>query len=294
MTETATLVTAGAMSPRRRISRRRRGTLALKYALLVAVLFLMLAPIVWPTLTSFKGPDEPVFGPDATVFPQEWSLNAYIKLFTEIPVLAFIANSLALAALSVVGHVVFATMTGYMLSRQRWRGRTVITAIITAALIFPFESIMLYLYTQVQALGLLDTIVGVWLPGIVGVFNVLVMRTAFSAIPDAIEEAAFMDGAGEFRRFFSIFLPGVKGALVIIVLTSFIGAWDDFLWPLMVLQSTENFTLTLGLSSLSSSFGFDFRVVLAGAVVALVPVVIIFLACQRFFFRGVEEGGVKF
>lgn len=293
MTATATLVAPGRPA-RRPISRHRLGSLVLRYALLSVMLVVMLSPIVWPLLTSFKGPNEQVFGADATVIPQEWSTNAYAQLFTDIPVFTYIGNSLLLAALSVIGHVIFASVTGYMLSRRNWRGRTVITAVITAALIFPFESIMLSLYTEVQALGLLDTIAGVWLPGIVGVFNVLIMRTAFSAIPDSVEEAAFIDGAGEFRRFFSIFIPGARGALVIIVLTSFIGAWDDFLWPLMVLQSNENFTLTLGLASLSSSFGFDFRVVLAGSVVALIPVVVIFLACQRFFFKGVEEGGVKF
>lgn len=263
------------------------------YLVLVVVLVLMLGPLIWPLMASFKGPQENLFG-NASLLPQTWSTHAYVELFSDIPVWTYISNSLLLAAMLIVSQVIFSTMGGYMLSRQRWKGRWAVGIVVISAMIFPFESIMLSLYTQIQNLNLIDTIPGVWLPGIVGVFNVLIMRAAFTAVPQSIEEAAFIDGAGELRRFFHIFLPSAKGALVIVILTSFIGAWDDFLWPLIVLHSNENFTLTLGLASLQSSFGYDERVVLAGATVALIPVVVIFLACQRFFFRGVEEGGVKF
>ncbi|PRB09218.1 carbohydrate ABC transporter permease [Microbacterium sp. MYb62] len=292
-TQTETLVMLGRRS-KPQINTHRARAAALRYVLMVLVLFVSLAPIVWPILTSFKAPGEDIFGANATVLPQDWSLFAYEKLFQDIPVLGYIGNSLTYAGLAITSQLIFATMGGYMLSRPGWRGRWLITVLVLSAMIFPFESIMLSLYTQVQMLGLLDTILGVWLPGFVSVFNVLILRSAFMAVPDALEEAAYIDGAGEFRRFFSIFLPAARGALVIVVLMSFIGAWDDLLWPLIALQSNENFTLTLGLATLNSSFGFDVRVILAGAVIALVPVVIIFLACQRHFFRGVEEGGVKF
>jgi ABC-type glycerol-3-phosphate transport system permease component len=270
------------------------GAMALRYALLLVVTVLMVGPIIGPLLTSFKSSDEDVFGQQATLLPQRWSFHAYETLFAEVPIPLYIANSLLLAGLLVLSQIVFATTAGYMLSRRGWRGRSAVWILVVSGMIFPFESIMLALYTTVQNLGLLDTIAGVWLPGIVGVFNVMIMRASFMAVPDGIEEAALLDGAGEFRRFFSIFVPSAKGALVIVVLTSFIGAWDDFLWPLIVLHSDQNFTLTLGLARLQSSFGFDYRVLLAGAMVALVPVILIFFAAQRYFFRGVEEGGMKF
>jgi ABC-type sugar transport system, permease component len=274
---------------------RRRARRILHYVVLVVVAIAMLAPLIWPMLASFKGPQENVFGANATILPRHWSLTAYRTLFSSIPVIGYVGNSLFYAALSIVSQVALSTMAGYMLSRKNWRGRGFITLLLIASMIFPFESIMLSLYTEVQNIGLLDSIVGVWLPGIVSVFNVMIMRTAFGAVPSSIEEAALLDGAGELKRFFSVFLPAARGAIVIIVLGSFIGAWDDFLWPLMVIHSDVNFTLTLGLSTIQfSAFGSDERVVLAGAVVALIPVVVIFFACQRYFFRGFEEGGVKF
>ena len=284
------------MTTSQKIGRPRRKLLTrtAHYLVLILVLLLMLGPIVWPLLLSFKGANENLFGPTASLLPQNWSTNAYQTLFSDIPVFQYVRNSLSLAALTVLSQAIFATMGGYMLSRRNWRGRKAVWLLVVSAMIFPFESIMLSLYTQVQNFGLLDNLLGVWLPGIVSVFNVMIMRAAFTAIPSEIEEAAFIDGAGEFRRFFSIFLPSAKGAVVIVLLTSFIGAWDDFLWPLIVLRSNENFTLTMGLASLQSSFGFDARVVLAGAAIALLPVVVIFLVCQRFFFKGVEQGGVKF
>ncbi|MDD0858502.1 carbohydrate ABC transporter permease [Arthrobacter alpinus] len=147
-------------------------------------------------------------------------------------------------------------------------------------MIFPFESIMVSMFAQVRGMGLTDTLAGVWIPGIVGVLNVLLMRAAFLAVPNEIEDAALMDGAGEFRRFWQIFLPATRGVLTVVVITTFIGVWDDFLWPLIVLRSDENLTLMLGLSQLQGNFGLDYRVILAGAVVAFVPVAILFFIAQ--------------
>lgn len=276
------------------LGRRKSLTTAVRYLVLVLVGLMMIGPILWPLLISLKDPTEQVYGAGASLVPQHWSLDNYAILFKEIPLVKYIGNSLSYALLAVLSNVLLATAAGYMLSRQSWRGRSVVALLVISAMIFPFESIMLSLYTQVQNLGLLDNVLGVWLPGIVGVFNVLVMRTAFADVPKALEEAAFIDGAGEFRRFWSIFLPQAKGSVIIVALTSFIGAWDDFLWPKIVLNSQENQTLTQGLASLQGNFGFDVRVLLAGAAVALIPVVVIFFGAQRYFFKGVEEGGVKF
>lgn len=264
-----------------------------RYVALVVALLVTLGPIVWPVLTSFKSVSEPVFGADATLLPRSFSLEAYRSLFEDVPIRRYVVNSLFYCALAVLSQVVLATTCGYMLSRKHWRGRWVTNLLVTCTLIFPFEAIMLSLYTEIRTLGLLDSVVGVWLPGMISAFNILVMRASFVGVPVALEESALLDGAGEFRRFWSIFLPSARGAVTIVALTSAIGAWDDFLWPLMVLRSDDNFTLPVGLATLNSSFGFDVRVVLAGAVVALVPVVLLFFALQRFFFRGVEAGGIK-
>ncbi|WP_265443285.1 carbohydrate ABC transporter permease [Flexivirga meconopsidis] len=278
--------------PKRKTPRRESAG-PLRYALLCLVLVVSLAPIIWPVMTSFKAVTEQVFGPSATLIPRAFSLDSYRTLFAQVPIWQYVRNSLFYCALAVISQVVLASTCGYMLSRKHWRGRWLTNLLITITLIFPFEAIMLSLYTQVRAMGLLDSVIGVWLPGMISAFNILVMRASFVSVPTALEESALMDGAGEFRRFWSIYLPSAKGALTIVALTAAVGAWDDFLWPLIVLRSDTNFTLPVGLATLQSSFGFDVKVVLAGAVVALVPVVALFFALQRFFFRGVESGGVK-
>lgn len=270
------------------------GRLVTRYIVLVVVLFLMIGPLVIPLLGAFKGPNEAVSGATASLLPQEWSLQAFVTLFETTNIVGYVGNSLFVAALNIASHLILATIAGYMLSRKGWRGRGLLTIVVISAMIFPFESIMLSLYQQIFSWGLHDTLIAVWLPGMLGPFHVLLMRAAFLGIPDEVEDAAYIDGAGEFRRFWTIFVPQVKGALVVVGLTSFIFAWQDFLWPLLILQSDEKYTMMLGIANLTSSFGTDYRVVLAGAIVAVLPVITLFFIMQRYFFRGIEEGGLKF
>lgn len=277
-------------------SRQLKGArLVMRYVVLVAVLVLLLAPLVLPLMAAFKAPGEPVFGEGATLFPQDWSLEAFRRLFVDTPIVGSIGRSLIICTLAVSSHIVLATLAGYMLSRRGWIGRGICTAIVFSAMIFPFESLMLALFNMMSSINLYGTLLGVWLPGILGPFHVLLMRAAFSGIPDEIEDAAFIDGANEFQRFWRIFLPQVRGAITVVGLTAFIFAWSDFLWPLLMLPDPDNQTMSLALVSLSNSVqGVSYQDVLAGAIVALIPVLVIFFSMQRYFFRGIEEGGLKF
>ncbi|CAH0145236.1 L-arabinose transport system permease protein AraQ [Microbacterium sp. Bi98] len=291
------------MSTAIRPPRRRRSTsfgtvtgnaLVRRYIMLVVVGLLLLGPLFLPLLAAFKAPGEPVFGQGATLFPQEWSFAAFVDLFTRTQILRSIGNSLIVCLLTVVSSLLLATVGGYMLSRRGWAGRGIALVVVLATMIFPFESIMLSLYAQVRGLGLYDTLPGIWLPMMLGAFHLLLMRAAFLGIPDEVEDAAFLDGAGEWQRFWRVFLPQVKGSLTIVALTAFIAAWQDYLWPLLITQSAENTTMMLAIAQLQSSFGTDYRVVLAGAITALVPIALVFFFAQKHFFRGIEEGGLKF
>lgn len=268
--------------------------LARRYIMLSAVAFLLLAPLVFPLLGAFKAQGEAVYGQGAKLIPRDWSLDAFRTLFETTNIVRYVGNSFVVAGLNIASHLVLATIAGYMLSRRGWRGHLLLTIVVTSALIFPFESIMLSLYSQVKGLGFYDTLVGAWMPAMLGPFHVLLMRAAFLGIPDEVEDASYIDGAGEFRRFWTIFLPQVKGALVVVGLTSFIFAWQDYLWPLLIIQSDEKSTMMLGIARLQSSFGTDYRVVLAGAIIAIVPIIVLFFITQKYFFRGIEEGGLKF
>lgn len=282
------------MNTQLRVGNKKTRALIFRYFALALVLIFMVGPLLGPLLAAFKGSEEQLFGPDASILPSKPSLEAFSDLFLQTNILQSIGNSLIVCVLAVVSHIVLATLAGYMLSRKGWRGRGLAYMVVISALIFPFESIMVSLFAQTRDLGLYDTLIGVWLPGMLGPFHVLLMRAAFLGVPNDMEDAALLDGAGEWRRFRSIFLPQAKGAITIVGLTSFIYAWEDYLWPLLVLRSSENNTMMLAIAQLESSFGFDYRVVLAGALVALAPVAILFFFTQKFFFKGIEEGGLKF
>lgn len=277
-------------------SRQLRGFgLVRRYTIMVLVLILMIGPVLLPLLAAFKAPGEPVFGVGASFLPKQWSLAAFYEIYEKTNLVRAIGNSLTLCCLAILSHCLLATIGGYMLSRRGWFGRRTTYMIVVSAMIFPFESIMLALYAMMNSVGLYDSLLGVWLPGLLGPFHLLLMRAAFLGIPDEIEDAAFIDGAGEFRRFWMIFLPQVKGSMIIVALTSFIYAWSDFLWPLMMLRSQKSETMMLALAKLEGSpLGVNYQTVLAGAIVALLPILIIFLFAQKYFFRGIEEGGLKF
>ncbi|MDK9500837.1 carbohydrate ABC transporter permease [Streptomyces katrae] len=275
----------------RRRRSRRGGGLAVRYAVLALVLVLMLGPIVWQFLTSVRGRTENVYD---GLLPSHPTFDNYLRVAESFPLLQYVGNTLVVALLAVASNALFAAMAGYALSRAGWKGRRAVFTVLVATLMFPFESVMISMFLTVRGMGLVDTLVGVWLPGAVSVLNVMIMRAAFLAVPREIEEAAVLDGAGEWARFTRVFLPGARGALAVVCVTSFMGAWDDFLWPLLVLTDSDHYTLQLGLKTLAgATTTSDQRIVAAGAMTALVPMVLLFLLLQRFFFKGVGEGAVK-
>ncbi|MFI5829996.1 carbohydrate ABC transporter permease [Streptomyces sp. NPDC051578] len=255
------------------------------------MLAVTLGPIVWQFLTSLRGRTENVYD---GVLPSRPTLGNYVRVAESFPLLQYTGNTLVVAALAVTSNLVFGSMAGYALSRTGWKGRRSVFTVLVATLMFPFESVMISMFLTVREMGLVDTLVGVWLPGAVSVLNIMVMRAAFLAVPREIEEAALLDGAGEWTRFTRVFLPSAKGALAVVCITSFMGAWDDFLWPLLVLTDSEHYTLQLGLKTLAGATTVnDQRIIAAGAMAALIPMMLLFFALQRFFFKGVGEGAVK-
>ena len=161
------------------------------YIALLVVFVVLVSPVFLPLLGAFKSSGDPIYGKGATAFPQHWSLNAFGELFRTTDIVRYIANLFAVCGLNIVSALVFSSVCGYMLSRKGWPGRGVVTAVALSALIFPFESIMLSLYSQVRSFGFYDTIIGIWPPGMIGPFHVLLMRAAFLGIPDEIEDAAY-------------------------------------------------------------------------------------------------------
>ncbi|WP_207621215.1 carbohydrate ABC transporter permease [Streptosporangium minutum] len=269
------------------------GELVLRYSLLVLVLVLLISPFLWQLSTSLKSLHEDIFTGAPSFLPEQPTLDNYVRVAETIPVWSYALNSLIVAVIVVLGNAAGATLAGYALARLRFRGAKLLLVGFLATLVLPGEVTIISQYITVRGFGLADTLLGVALPGAIGMLNVLLMRTAFQAIPQEMDEAAVIDGATPWQRLIHIGLPNVRGMLSVITIFAFIGAWDDFLWPLIVLNDPENFTLTVGLQYLNGTFTNNPRLPAAGTMISFIPIVILFASLQRFFFRGVEEGAIK-
>ena len=300
MSAAAPTLTPPVEQPPRERSRRRKGPstsrlvgTSIRYLLLAALFVLLAGPFLWQLSTSLKGATENVFAYPPQLLPAHPSLDAYAKVAEAIPVWRYIGNSLVVATVSAAANCIFGAMAGYAMARMRFRGRKVAYFAFLATIIIPFEVIMVSVFLTVRNMGLVDNLLGVILPTAVTGLSVLLMRNAFLAFPRSIEEAALVDGAGEWQRFWSIAMPSVRGTLTVVAIFSFMFAWDDFLWPLIVLKNPDNFTLTVGIQYLSGTFSRDQRVIAAGTMIAVIPLIAGFFALQKHFFRGVGEGAVK-
>ncbi|MCP9211025.1 carbohydrate ABC transporter permease [Streptomyces sp. NEAU-Y11] len=266
---------------------------ALRYLLLLAVLALTVGPFLWQLSTSLKGTTEDIYTSPPAFLPEHPTLDNYSGVADIVPVWDYALNSLKVAVANVLTNCVGAAMAGYALARLRFRGRKAAGLAFVMALLVPLESIIIAQFTTMRELELNNTLTAVVLPGAVSALNVLLMRNAFAALPYEVEEAAVIDGANVWQRFLRIGLPSVKGTLAVVAIFAFMGAWDDFLWPLIVLSDSDKFTLTVGLNYLHGTFANNPRLVAAGTIIAVAPLIVMFACLQRYFFRGVGEGAIK-
>lgn len=273
--------------------RTKRWPLAGRYMLLLLVFVITVGPFLWQLSTSLKGPTENVYSDPPKLLPEHPTLDNYQKVGEIIPVWDYALNSLKVAVANVAANVIGASMAGYALARLRFRGRKYAALVFLIAMLVPAESIMIAQLTTMRSLDLHNTLTAVVLPGCVAALNVLLMRNAFRNIPEEIDEAAIVDGANVWQRYFRIGLPAVKGTLAVVAIFAFMGAWDDFLWPLIVLTDDSNYTLTIGLNFLHGTFSNNQRLIAAGTMIAVAPLILMFACLQRYFFRGVGEGAVK-
>lgn len=283
-------------APVRRTRGRRRGPsggTVLRYVILCAMVVLLAGPLLWQLSLSLKGAGDALYDRPPQLIPQDPTLGNFSAVLDRVPVTRYLGNSVLVAAMAVGGNIIGATLAGYALARLRFRGRGATTAVFVAALLVPIETVIISQFLVVRAAGLADTLLGVVLPTAVAALNVLLMRNAFGSLPDELEEAAVVDGANSWQRFLRICVPQVKGVITVVAIFAFVGAWNDFLWPLIVLSSEDNYTLTVGLNRLRGTFYDDPRLIAAGTIIALIPIIAFFVLLQRYFFRGLESGGLK-
>ncbi|AQP46623.1 ABC transporter permease [Tessaracoccus aquimaris] len=269
------------------------GGLIGRYALLLAMLAIVVGPFLWQLSTSLKSADENIYSFPPNLIPQDPTLVNYQKVTDIVPVYTYAWHSLLVSMGTVISNVVLSTFAGYALGCMRFKGKIIAMAILLSTLLLPGEVTVTSNFLTIRMLGLADTLWGVFLPGAVSAMNVLLIATACRMIPQDVLDAATVDGATTWQRIRHIAWPNIRGMVAVVAIFAFIGAWDDFLWPLIVLTDPSKYTLTVGMAYLNGNFAVDPRLIAAGTMIALIPIIVMFSFTQRFFFKGVQEGALK-
>ncbi|MBS6946776.1 MAG: carbohydrate ABC transporter permease [Bifidobacterium scardovii] len=267
--------------------------LVVRYIVLLAILVILVAPLLWQLSTSLKGKGVDLYTRPPQFWPEDATFAAYGEVTRIVPILRYTINSVIVAVICLIGNVAGATAAGYALAKFQFKGRRFAMGVIIVGIVMPTETILIARYMLMQNMGLNNTLIGIALPSLVSAMNVLLMRNAIGGIPTSLEEAAMIDGANAWERFTRIIIPSVKGTMAVVAIFSFVAAWDDFLWPLLVMSDQNKYTLTIGLNYLQGTFANDPRVVAAGTIIAILPILVLFFALQKYFFQGVGEGGIK-
>jgi multiple sugar transport system permease protein len=277
--------------------RRRRGrpaAVAVRYVVLVLLALMFLAPLIFMVVTSFQTRAQAAGVPPSWV-PNPFTMQAYDTILgsADTPVLRWFVNSLAAAAANAALVVITASMAAYPLARMEFRGRRLVFALIVVTLFVPPVILIIPNYLIVGELEWLNTLLAVIVPTAASAFGVFFLRQFFLSLPVELEESARIDGAGPFTIFTRIVLPLSRPALATLAILSFLTNWNDFLWPVYVLFSPEMQTLPAGLSTLQTANAVRYDLLMAGAVIASIPVLVLYVAAQRFIIEGVSRSGVK-
>jgi putative chitobiose transport system permease protein len=272
------------------------GKLIKIYGGLSAIACLMLFPLLWLLSTSLKSADENIFQSPPQLFPSHPTLENIVTVWqsNNNSFSHYFVNSIIVAILSVIINTIFCALAAYPLARLEFAGKEAIFAIVVSTIMIPFQIVMIPLYIITVQLGLMNTYLGVILPNLASAFGIFLLRQAFQSVPKELEEAARMDGCWEIGIWWSVMLPAIRPSLVTLAIFVFIGAWSDFLWPLIILQDDAYYTLPLGVAKLAEgAFGLNWRLVAAGSVISISPVLILFMFVQRYIVPTATSSGVK-
>jgi multiple sugar transport system permease protein len=292
---TATTITAPEASVRRRgdgWSAGPRGH-AWVYVALAAGLVLLAGPFLWMLLGSFKT-DAELRSVPPTWLPENATSDNYRQLFTQLDFPRFFFNSTFVAVAITIGNLIFCSMLGYALAKLRFRGRRVVFGLVLGMLMVPGMVTFVPLFVLVSNLGMVNSYPGLILPWLAGPFGVFLMRQFIMGLPDELIDAARVDGAGEFRIFTSVILPLCGPALATLGILTFLASWNNFLWPLVVAQSEQKYTLPVALALYAiGENSTRYGLLMAGSVMVILPILIVFVLLQRYFVQGIAMTGLK-
>lgn len=266
---------------------------ALQLMGLLLLALMMLLPLIWLLSTSLKGPTENIFASPPSLLPSQPSLQAYQRLFAANPMVSYLLNSTIVSSLAVLANLLFCSLAAYPLARLRFAGRGLVLALVVATILIPFQVVMIPLYLLMVQIGLRNSLWALILPQAATAFGIFLLRQSFLTVPVELEEAARIDGCSPLGEWWNIMLPAAKADLITLAMFVFIGTWGDFLWPLIIIDDPKLYTLPLGLQQLSSSFSLDWRLVAAGAMVSILPVLLVFILLQRYILPSATANAVK-
>lgn len=259
---------------------------------LVVLASAALGPLLWMVSVSFMPAGQTSTFPPPLV-PERPTFDNYAQLFALAGMGRHIFNSALLAVIATLLSLAFNVTAGYGFAKLRFRGRDTMFQLLLGALVIPGQVTMIPLFLMMKYMGLINTYAGVLVPLLASVLGIALVRQYALSIPDELLEAARIDGAGELRTFVSIVLPGLVPILVTVAVFTFLGSWNDFLWPLIMLSDDERFTLPVALAALTREHVQDRELMMAGSVLTVLPVLAVFLVLQRYYMQGLLAGSVK-
>ncbi len=259
------------------------------YIILILISLLCAGPFLWMLSTSFKT-GQNIY--DLNIFIKNPTIGNYKGVFEFLSVPKYIWNTLIITVSSIALDVVLSALCAYPLACMEFKGKKIIMAALIASMIIPAAAGMIISYLIISKIHLLDTLAGVILPGSVKVFSIILLRQSYMGIPREMIEAARIDGAKETRIWGQIMMPGIMPTISTIVIFDFIGRWNEFLWPIIVLQDPGKYPLATALQYLNGSFNYKFGYIAAGTVISIIPIIIVFLICQKNYIEAIS-GAVK-
>ncbi len=265
---------------------------SLLYIILIITAILCLLPFVWMISASLMTTGEAnVFPPK--FFPSKITFSQYQNLFSRLNIARYFINSIVVSVGITVISLFVNSMAGFAFAKYRFSGQKNLFKLLLSFMIIPAQVTMLPLFLMLKYMGLINSYMAVIIPGIASVFGIFLIRQYLIAIPDSLIEAARMDGASDFQIYFSVILPLAKPILITLAIFSFMGAWNDFLWPLIAMTNDSMYTLPVALASLMGEHNQDTELMMAGSVVTIMPILLVFLALQKYYIKGIMMGGIK-
>ena len=263
------------------------------YAVLILVAVVTAFPFIWVLSMSLKGPQDAIYSVPPQLIPADPTLDNYLRVWKQLPMANFFLNSIAVAVGTVLLNLLFTSLAAYPFAKMKFRGRDAIFYLLLATFIVPPQLTFIPSYVlAVNVFHYYDTIMALIFPSLATVFNIFLLRQAFRSVPDDLIDAGRIDGAGEFRIWWSILLPIVRPSLATAAIITFVNQWNDFFWPSLMLPTMPHKTLQVGLVALQGMFASDTRGTAAGVVMTVIPIIIFFIVLQRQFVRGLT-GAVK-